>query len=194
MPYIVDTADYLGTLPPPRQATWGKVLALRRALDECTDATLPFQSHCLEQGGKEQPQPQQQEEEEEQQQQQQQQQRRLPPSAVLLLDADCALMGTADMLKALLSAGGGDDDECGGSGTARSAPRGRPSGAALRRAGYPKQFLHSSSSHLRRVRSVGLIPNASSSWMHSRVGKCKGQYMGAKPNTRMQSPVSKCKC
>jgi hypothetical protein len=122
VPYIVDTADYLGTLPPPRQATWGKVLALRRALDECTDATLPFQSHCLEQGGKEQPQPQQQQEEEQQQQQQQQQQRRLPPSAVLLLDADCALMGTADMLKALLSAGGGGDDECGGSGTARSAP------------------------------------------------------------------------
>ena len=32
LPFLLDTTDYTSKLPPPRVATWGKVLALRAAL------------------------------------------------------------------------------------------------------------------------------------------------------------------
>ena len=32
LPFLLDTTDYTSDLPPPRVATWGKVLALRAAL------------------------------------------------------------------------------------------------------------------------------------------------------------------
>ena len=36
--YRVDVAEYFGILAPPRQRVWGKVIALRRALDDVADS------------------------------------------------------------------------------------------------------------------------------------------------------------